>query len=143
MNVSERFWSKVDKTESCWLWRGGINENGYGRFWFEGGMRSAHRFSFVLDGGTIPDGLELDHLCRVRHCVNPAHLEPVTRSENNLRSPLIRSTREQCSKGHEFTPANTYVDQGRRKCRICLAASRRARRREASQSRKGMAIFGV
>jgi HNH endonuclease len=87
---AERFWAKVDKTESCWLWTGALAK-GYGQF---GGTRKqriqAHRWAYQELVGSIPEGLELDHLCRVRRCVNPAHLEPVTHSVNIMRSVPYR-----------------------------------------------------
>lgn len=78
----DRFWEKVEKTGTCWLWRGAIERQGYGVF----ENRKAHRIAFTLIGGVIPTGLQLDHLCFVRHCVNPDHLEPVTAKENVRRA---------------------------------------------------------
>ena len=90
-----RFWAKVDRQGAvppgqpelgrCWLWLGEINNTGYGRFKYERRMQVAHRFAFVEAKGFVPDGLCLDHLCRVRRCVNPGHLEAVTFSENVRR----------------------------------------------------------
>ena len=74
----ERFWAKVDKTDDCWLWTANRTNAGYGHFWLDRRMVLAHRFAYELLIGPIPDGLTLDHLCRVRACVNPAHLEAVT-----------------------------------------------------------------
>src|SRR6266496_2265386 len=87
-----RFWAKVDRSggsRACWLWTGKTGRDGYGRIGL-GGRGAlvrvrAHRFAYELLIGPIPDGLQIDHLCRVRHCVNPAHLEPVTQRENILR----------------------------------------------------------
>lgn len=76
-----RFWAQVQKTECCWFWRGHINNRGYGKF----GRDFAHRFAYIVSGGTIAEGLEIDHLCRRPNCVRPDHLEPVTRSENLRR----------------------------------------------------------
>lgn len=140
-NVSEesvRFWGKVDKTGECWTWLGAMNHNGYGRHMFRGRRIMAHRAAYILTVGEIPDGLQLDHLCRVRNCVNPAHLEPVTQHENILRSDAptaINARRESCTHGHEFTADNTYVTpDGRRQCRTCIRerlARSVARRRAA------------
>lgn len=86
----ERFWQKVEKTSSCWLWRGHVKATGYGQVAFERGPVKkkflAHRVSYELLVGPVPQGLTLDHLCKVRRCVNPAHLEPVTQKENARRT---------------------------------------------------------
>jgi hypothetical protein len=94
-----RFWRKVNKTETCWLWTAGKAYWGYG--WFGVAHRTpvlAHRYSWELANGPVPEGLELDHLCRVTACVNPAHLEPVTHAENVRRGDLGRVTRERHAK---------------------------------------------
>lgn len=82
--ASQRFWVKVNKTDTCWLWTGYIKSNGYATFYPGGGRHvdNVHRFALEVTHGPIADGLEVDHLCRVRHCVNPSHLEVVTRREN-------------------------------------------------------------
>jgi hypothetical protein len=119
--------------DDCWPWLGKINDGGYGIIW--GGADNprelrAHRVMYEIHRGPIPDGLDLDHLCRVRHCVNPAHLEPVTRRENLRRSPIIDWDRTHCKRGHEFTEANTYITRsGYRNCRECHRLGERARRR--------------
>lgn len=132
---ADRFWAKVDKTDDCWLWTASTN-NGYGSISLGARKRvQAHRFAYELLVGPIPDGLELDHLCRVRHCVNPAHLEPVTARENQLRSLSvsgINAAKTHCIWGHEYTPENTYIRpcDGGRDCRACR--SRRDRDRRAA-----------
>ena len=78
--LPERFWNKVNKTEGCWLWTAALS-HGYGRF---GKGGAAHRLAWEDRNGPIPEGLVLDHLCRVPRCVNPEHLEPVTHRENTL-----------------------------------------------------------
>jgi len=78
----ERFWNKVNKTETCWEWTAARHTNGYGAFWSAGRMRPAHRHSYELVEGPIPEGLELDHICHNRGCVNPDHLRPVTTKQN-------------------------------------------------------------
>lgn len=117
-----RFWSKVEKTDGCWLWRGGLFRTGYGCFYeVPRPGRLAHRYAYELLVGPVPEGLELDHLCRVRHCVNPAHLEPITHAENMARG--IHATKTHCKHGHEFTEANTLLRNGGkgRTCRACAA----------------------
>lgn len=85
----DRFWRQVNQTDGCWLWTGSIASTGYGVHWTdEKKLVGAHRFSYELLAGPIPEGLFVDHRCRVRSCVNPAHLEPVTPAENNRRAHL-------------------------------------------------------
>lgn len=78
-----RFYDKVDKSDTCWLWTTYISQSGYGYFWYDGKDIRAHRFSYLLEGNTIPDGHIVRHICRNRHCVRPEHLETGTYSENN------------------------------------------------------------
>ena len=119
-----------DDRDGCWLWTGHVGPHGYARF---DGVAWAHRWSYEHFVGPIPVGLEIDHLCRNRSCVNPDHLEPVTRRENLLRGDTFASrnaAKTHCIHGHEFTPANTYVAAGGgRYCRTCRAE--RERRRKA------------
>ena len=90
----ERFLDKVvfPAPGGCWVWTASKTYNGYGLFWHEGKTVLAHRFSYEQHTGTISAGLELDHLCRMRHCVNPAHLEEVTGKENLRRSPIHKES---------------------------------------------------
>ncbi len=125
LEVQREFATKPD----CWLWGGGLNTFGYGQFrssWSktEGGSVFAHLYSLVEVGGFERDfEHETDHLCRVRPCVNPGHLEQVTQWENNRRGispPSENSRKTHCDEGHEFTPENTYVTpDGWRECRKC------------------------
>lgn len=126
----DRFFAKVD-VGLCWEWTGCVTSNGYGQF-RDGKVVLAHRWAYEHLVGPVPEGLELDHLCRVRHCVNPDHLEPVTRAEN-IRRGISRiatarywTTVTHCSKGHEFTHANTYINvRGVRCCKICIRDAQR------------------
>jgi hypothetical protein len=124
--TEERFWALVDKTGSCWVWTGSVNATtGYGRAGSMGA--STHAISWSLLRGPVPEGLQLDHLCRVRICCNPDHLEPVTPRENLMRGQTLaaaNAAKTHCSRGHEYSDTNTHVSpQRRRKCRICMAAA--------------------
>ena len=124
----DRFWSKVDKTPEteCWHWTSAITTEGYGQFWFNRRPRLAHRLAYEMLVGPIPEGLVIDHLCRVRHCVNPAHMEPVTQAENNARGSSLsaeNARKTHCKRGHPFTRENTrHTQEGER---VCLACRRR------------------
>src|SRR4051794_29354457 len=103
-----RFWSKVEVSDGCWLWLSGLNQYGYGRFSVARRMCLAHRYSYELNVGPIPEGLVLDHLCRTPRCVRPDHLEPVTQAVNLERGLRPRGVahwngrKTHCHKGHAF-----------------------------------------
>lgn len=137
--ISERFWSKVDASGECWEWLAGKDIHGYGKFGPRPGTSvGAHRMAYYLMVGDIPEGMQLDHLCRNRACVNPAHLEPVSPRTNYLRGvgPVaVNHAKEVCDSGHPFTVENTYIrPNGNRMCRECHRAANRefARRKSAS-----------
>lgn len=126
LTAIERLLEKAEVQEDgCWIWTGTVGENGYGRITFDGvGGIPVHRFAWETLVGPIPPGLEPDHLCLVRACVNPDHLEPVTRRVNTLRSnnpTAVNARKTHCRRHHEFTPENTYMMRGQRRCRQCLA----------------------
>lgn len=133
VQLPARFWAKVEKTDGCWLWTGStVPPSGYGKTYYEREYWLAHRLSYAASRGPIPEGLEVDHLCKVRLCVRPDHLEAVTARENTKRadSPTGHNARQtHCQDGHEFTPENTYVyaSHGGRRCRTCAQAYRRER----------------
>lgn len=134
-SVDERFWAKVDKSGECWIWTAYITSTtGYG-FWSYGGRANmvkttAHRYAYETLVGPVPEGLELDHLCRVRACCNPAHLEPVTRRTNQLRGQTVgarNASVTKCPQGHAYDAENTYIypPKGSRHCRECSRENRR------------------
>jgi hypothetical protein len=132
--IVKRFWEKVEKTPDCWLWVGTRDQKDYGKFWNGTTAVIAHRYAYELLVGPIPDGLHIDHLCRVHRCVNPDHLEAVTNRENVLRGEgptAINAAKTHCIHGHEFTPENTITNRlGHRWCRTCHIYRLRRRRRE-------------
>jgi len=145
--IEVRFWSKVNKQGpvppyaphlgSCWLWGANKQPEGYGRLAIGRSYQGAHVFSYELAKGRIPDGMVLDHLCRVPSCVNPSHLEPVTHAENIWRGYRAKfGTITHCPQGHEFTPENTYHRPNSRKvnCRTCTRLRMRALRAERRSS---------
>lgn len=91
-DYEKSFWSKVDKTAGCWYWSASTR-TGYGQFWYGATKWSSHRLAYTLVRGPIEDGMVLDHICRVRHCVNPAHLEVVDVRENTVRGDRVVNKR--------------------------------------------------
>ena len=125
-----RFWQKVhpDGPGGCWEWVAGLGTGGYASFSWDGKTCLAHKLAYQRLVGQVPDGLELDHMCRVRHCVNPEHLEPVTHVENVRRGDggkyLLAKTH--CPQGHPYSEENTYTrPSGSRCCRTCRRESQR------------------
>lgn len=126
MTPTERFWSRVDKTGECWLWTGPLHTLGYARFSVGGRRVYVHRYSYELARGPIPDDREIDHLCRVRHCVKPDHLEVVTHRVNVMRSPeqvtSVNARKTHCLRGHRFSGRDK---RGWRVCNQCIEIRRK------------------
>lgn len=139
--TDQRFWSKVNKAGSippqaiapgsCWEWTAAKTSGGYGQFWVKPYRVVAHRFSYEQLVGPIPQGLQLDHLCRNRACVNPQHLEPVTQQVNIWRGFSIATQnrlKTHCPHGHPYSVENTYIHP-KNSGRICRACARERSRR--------------
>lgn len=121
-----KFWSKVDKTGNCWEWIGSILSNGYGQFWYNGKPQLVHRLSYENTKGEIPKELVINHICRTRHCVNPDHLEVITRGKNIQIGISANRNKIFCALGHKYDQKNTYFrPTGYRQCRICQLISKR------------------
>ena len=129
---------------SCWGWRGQIDRHGYARSHLrnaDGGvdtMALVHRITYQVLVGPIPGGLTLDHLCRIRYCVNPRHLDPCSMGENSARSPFVASsinrTKTECPRGHSYDAVRSSKGGTQRSCRTCERdATRRCRLRRLAK----------
>lgn len=147
--MPDRFWNKVHMVPcgGCWLWTGALKPTGYGVASAGlGSSTAAHRLAYESEVGPIPAGLEIDHLCRNRACVNPMHMEVVTHAENlrrarahrNLEAAnLRRKTKPLCPQGHEYSTENTYIrPSGWRECRTCRADREATRPARSQQGRR-------
>jgi hypothetical protein len=132
-DIDERFWNlviledKIFPENGCMLWSASCTgKAGYGKFTIESKRIAAHRWNYEQRYGPIAKGLQLDHLCGIRHCVNPDHLEPVTAKRNINRGRRFNAEKTHCIHGHEFNSENTYWWKEERYCRTC----RRIRKRK-------------
>lgn len=138
-DIRLRFWEKVNKNGpiseyaphlgNCWLWKAAIGKiHGYGVYTIKRKNKYAHAVAYEFEKGTIPNGMECDHLCRVRACVRPSHIEPVTHYVNWLRGHSISSDsirKTHCVNGHPFDEVNTHIpERGGRQCRRCSRINR-------------------
>lgn len=133
--LEERLFANITEDQSgCWLWTGTIVGTGYGHLHWQGRGRPAHRLMYEFMVVEIPEGLDLDHLCRVRECVNPWHLDPVTRRVNIVRgdAPRLQRGKTHCPHGHEYTVENTILYRGSRFCLTC----KRERAREYARKKR-------
>lgn len=126
----QRFWSKVAITPGCWLWLASTDGRGYGQFWSGVKLIKAHKWAYQQLVGPVPAGMDLDHVkargCAHRTCVNPAHLEPVTRKENIQRGRNANREKTHCAYGH---PLDGLKRRGERIDRVCLTCRREQARR--------------
>ena len=124
----QRFMRRVKVTNNCWLMQGAKNQDGYVQFQYQKTRIMSHRFSYIVFESDIPDGLEIDHLCRVKNCVNPDHLEPVTTRENLMRDPnnlaTINASKMKCRRDHDLSEARLMPD-GERRCLHCVKINNR------------------
>lgn len=134
VNALDRFLKYVlpEPNTGCWLWIGTMGRF-YGRFFYEGKRVAAHRFAFLNFIGPIPEELELDHTCKVKICVNPSHLEPVTHAVNLERADfsaiVLQRNKTHCPQGHEYNDVNSRKAlNGDRICRVCDRERRRLER---------------
>jgi hypothetical protein len=145
MGLPHRFWMKAVIDDRgyetpCLTWTASTNQDGYGRFRWQGRKCQAHRVAYEVLVAEIPAGLTIDHLCRNVACVNASHMEPVTNRVNTLRSgnpAAINAAKTHCRRrNHEYTPENTITDRsGKRKCRACSTILDRERRRQRAEAR--------
>ena len=123
LTPEQRFWPRVLHTETCWLWQGSLTHDGYGRFSLNRRRTMvAHRFAHEMVNGPVPDGMTLDHLCRVRHCVRPSHLEVVSMRTNLLRGNTLQArnaAKTHCPQGHAYDLVLKWYDSTQRGCSIC------------------------
>jgi len=136
-SVSERLRVRIKiDAKGCWNWTGFIRKDGYGELRSRGKLYLAHRISYELFVGIIPEDLVIDHKCRNKKCVNPNHLEVVTQRENLLRGegPTAQNAgKTHCLRGHLLFGSNSYISQGRRRCRKCDSMRQRIYYRHKDQ----------
>ena len=137
---TERFTSKYKKVGECWLWQAPLDKDGYGSFFFRGAIRRAHRVAYFGTNGEIPEGNVVNHVCRVRNCVNPQHLQCITHEENSMKDSTskgyINSQKTACPQGHPYDKVVVYGGRTQRICSICDKAARAKRKRETAKAAK-------
>ncbi|MFB8071098.1 HNH endonuclease signature motif containing protein [Streptomyces californicus] len=143
--LEARFWAKVEHDvhtpDRCWEWTASRTRGGYGLFGLPGKTALAHRLAYELERGPIPAGLDLDHRCRNRVCVNPWHLEPVTERENALRGEgptALNARKTVCPEGHPYDEYETEPNGSRRRrCSQCRRRAARVRQQRYRNRQRG------
>ena len=135
-----RYWSKVEKTDACWVWKGTKTARGYGVIGLKQKQYKAHKVAVILSGRSYPDKAVTDHLCRNTSCVNPAHLEVVTNAENVLRGisfGAINKAKTHCLHGHPFSEYGVFTSRKNgckwRYCKECMRVQQGIRKRRARE----------
>jgi len=150
-SIAQRLEEDVDRSGACWLWKRHVRRDGYAFMQIAttpGAVKAifVHRASWEHYRGPIPEGMTVDHLCRVRHCLNPEHLQLVTPRVNTLRGssqPAINAKKTHCKRGHPLSGENLYVSRkGFRQCRMCVRRRRQAaaRRMRAAAAQKRLGL---
>ena len=147
LSPEARFWARVEKTDTCWLWLGSRNDEGYGSLQVDRMETKAHRYAYLLLVGPIPEGQVIDHTCLVKNCVNPNHLRPLTQKDNS--KAYWRDQRGLCRNGlHDVSdPANHVIwkrgDIPSVRCKACVEASekRKAQRRREKRASRSTSTF--
>ena len=131
----KRFQEKIYNSGECWIWKASLGKDGYAMYWWDGQTAGAHRYAWEFVNGLIPDKLQIDHTCKTRCCVNPAHMELTTSYENSKRGRSFThlSERTHCPKGHPFSGSNLIIEtkangSTSRRCRTCKSILRRETR---------------
>lgn len=134
----ERSWNKFLVDDGCWVWTAGVDADGYGRIWNRPGQPTkAHVVIWNALREPAPEGTEFDHLCQVKRCVNPTHLEPTTHQVNCERRPQYQTQITHCPQGHAYDEENTYTYKGMRSCRICMRARSAEHEKKRKERRRG------
>lgn len=123
--LKERFRSYTEKTDGCWLWKGGKHVRGYGQFTMLSRTMHAHRAAWILFKGVIPEGFDVHHRCKIRDCVNPSHLELLSHVDHGRLTGLAAASRSKthCPHGHPYSAENTRIWGGKRYCWTCARAN--------------------
>lgn len=128
IRMVDRFWGYIDADGDCWRWKGFCIPTGYGYFMVhtiypKRRNIGVHRLAWQMLVGTIPPKMTIDHMCKVRNCVNPSHMRLLTRAANTMAGssvPAMNERKTECKRGHPFDSSNTVIDnRGYRQCRIC------------------------